>query len=85
MEGWVSSPAYDAVVQTLRAERRKAKLSQRELAARLTKPRSFVSKIEGGERRVDVIEFLAILRAIHADERQAFEALINALPVQLDI
>jgi hypothetical protein len=31
------------------------------------RPQSFVAKYEGGERRIDVVEFVAIVRAIGAD------------------
>ena len=47
--------------------RRKAGLTQQELADRLGKPQSFVAKYEGGERRLDVVEFAAVARAIGAD------------------
>ena len=47
--------------------RKKAGLTQDDLARRLKKPQSFVAKYEGGERRLDVIEFLGITRAIGAD------------------
>jgi transcriptional regulator with XRE-family HTH domain len=40
--------------------RKKAGLSQAQLAARLSRPQSFISKFERGERRLDVIEFKAI-------------------------
>jgi hypothetical protein len=40
---------------------------QQELADRLGKPQSFVAKIERGERWVDMIEFLAIAKAIGRD------------------
>jgi len=47
--------------------RKKAGLTQDDLARRLKKPQSFVAKYENGERRLDVIEFLGITRAIGAD------------------
>jgi len=42
----------------------RAGLTQQRLAARLKRHQSFVAKYEGGERRVEVIEFLQICRAI---------------------
>lgn len=47
--------------------RKQAGLTQHELARRLKRPQSFVAKYEGGERRIDVVEFVAIVRAIGAD------------------
>jgi transcriptional regulator with XRE-family HTH domain len=47
--------------------RKAAGLTQRELANRLHKPRSFVAKYEGGERRIDVVEFLTVCQAIGVD------------------
>ncbi len=47
--------------------RRKAGLTQIQVAERLGKPQSYVAKYEGGERRVDVVEFLEIARALDAD------------------
>lgn len=44
--------------------RKKAGLSQAQLAERLRKPQSFVSKFERGERRLDVIEFRLVAKAI---------------------
>jgi len=44
--------------------RRKAGLTQIELAQRLSKPQSFVSKYELGERRLDVVEFLEVTEAL---------------------
>lgn len=42
-------------------------MTQAELAARLGKPQSFVSKIERGERRLDVIEFCQVAEALGRD------------------
>jgi len=47
--------------------RKAAGLTQQDLAKRLRKPQSFIAKYEGGERRIDIVEFLAIARAIGAD------------------
>lgn len=39
-------------------------ITQVELAERLGKPQSFVSKVERGERRLDVIEFCELAEAL---------------------
>ena len=46
------------------AARKEARMSQADLAAKLGRPQSFVSKYERGERRLDVIEFLAVVEAL---------------------
>ncbi|MGB0920629.1 MAG: helix-turn-helix domain-containing protein [Alphaproteobacteria bacterium] len=48
-------------------EREKAGLTQAEVAARLGKPQSFVSKYEAGQRRLDVIELITIAKVIGFD------------------
>lgn len=59
------------------AARKKARLTQQELAKQLGKPQSFVAKYEGGERRLDVVEFLAIARALGADPIAIVRALLR--------
>ena len=54
-------------MKALVAQRGNAGLSQAQLAARLGKPASFVGKYELGERRLDVIEFMVILRELDVD------------------
>lgn len=44
--------------------RRKNGLTQVEVATLLDRPQSFVSKYESGERRLDVIEFLEVCKAL---------------------
>jgi transcriptional regulator with XRE-family HTH domain len=57
--------------------RKRAGLTQHQLAERLGKPQSFVAKYERGERRIDVIEFLKIVRAMGADPAAVFRTLIR--------
>lgn len=47
--------------------RKSAELSQEELARRLRRSQSFIAKIEVGERRLDVLEFIEIARALNRD------------------
>lgn len=49
-----------AVQEVLKQLRLDAQLTQSELAARLKKPQSYVSKYESGERRLDVVEIREI-------------------------
>ncbi|WP_299842645.1 helix-turn-helix transcriptional regulator [uncultured Jannaschia sp.] len=63
------SPGHLALMQVLRETRQKKGLTQADLAARLTRPQSYVAKIEGGERRLDVVEFLDV--AVAMDRRPA--------------
>lgn len=46
--------------------RDRAHLTQAQLAAKIGRPQSFVSKYERGERRLDVIEFLEVAQALEA-------------------
>ena len=57
--------------------RQTAGLTQRELAAKIRRPNSFVWKIEAGERRVDVLEFIEIARALGTDPVTLFSNAIR--------
>ena len=61
------SPASARLRELLTEARSKASLTQLDVAGRLWRPQSFVSKYESGERRLDVVEFLEVCAAIHAD------------------
>lgn len=54
----------DALLALLRAVRQEAGLRQQDLAARMGVPQSFVSKVETGERRLDLLELRRVCRAL---------------------
>jgi transcriptional regulator with XRE-family HTH domain len=66
---------HERLRQLLVAARKHAKLTQMQLAQRLSRPQSFVSKIERGERRVDVIEFFELAVAMGIDAHAFLKAL----------
>ena len=53
---------YKKVVENLRKAREEVGLRQEDVAQKLDKPQSYISKIERGERRVDVVELKAFAR-----------------------
>lgn len=58
---------YDQALELLVEARKKAGVTQTDLAAKLGRPQSFVAKYEGRERRLDVAEYLRIGRELGAD------------------
>ena len=71
------SPEYAALRELLVAARQKADLTQQEVARRLKRPQSFVAKYEGGERRLDVIEFIEVSKALQADPIKLLRAILT--------
>jgi transcriptional regulator with XRE-family HTH domain len=60
----VHTDEYQIFLDCLISARKSADITQQELAQRFGKPQSFVSKYENGERRLDVVEFPHVARAI---------------------
>jgi transcriptional regulator with XRE-family HTH domain len=54
-----------------------AGLTQGDVAERLRRPQSFVSNYESGQRRLDVVEFLEVCKAISLNPRQAIVDLLR--------
>jgi transcriptional regulator with XRE-family HTH domain len=54
----------EALLGALRGLRTNVGLTQAEVAARLGRPQSFVSKYESGERRLDLIELSEVCAAL---------------------
>ncbi|BEH71263.1 helix-turn-helix transcriptional regulator [Edwardsiella tarda] len=69
----IYSYEYQSIIKTLKARRIELKITQAQLAQALGKPQSFVSKIESGERRLDIIEFVHIARQLSLDINEVLE------------
>ena len=64
MEKSIYSNDYASFLCQLRDARRKAGMTQEQLATRLGQTQSFISKCERGERRLDIVEVRAICSAL---------------------
>jgi transcriptional regulator with XRE-family HTH domain len=54
-------------------------MTQVQLANKLRRPQSFVSKYENGERRLDVVEFLEIMKALSASPERFLRAIYKRI------
>ncbi|HWA18326.1 MAG TPA: helix-turn-helix transcriptional regulator [Devosia sp.] len=72
----IHSPQHIKLRELLIAARKKADLTQAEVAERLGRPQSFVAKYESGERRLDVIEYVAVAVALGADPKRLLGKLL---------
>lgn len=63
----VFTEEYVFFLEYLIGARKRAGLTQQELAEALSRPQSFVSKYERRERRLDVIEYVKIALALGVD------------------
>jgi len=79
------TPAYKLLLTALIELRRQSGVTQVELSERLRKPQPFISNIERGVRRIDLIEFYAITRALGADPEAVFSDLVRCLPKKVAI
>ncbi|WP_249129814.1 helix-turn-helix domain-containing protein [Bradyrhizobium sp. AUGA SZCCT0283] len=82
MEKSLNSPEYARLIGLLVAVRHAAGVRQQALAKQLGRPQSFIAKYEGGERRLDVVEFVAIARALGADPIKLLRDFLSEKPVK---
>lgn len=79
MRKTLRTQAHATLIGLLKEARLRAGLTQQQLADKLGVPQSFVAKYEGGERRLDVLEFIEAAEAFGSDPRQLFAAVMDAL------
>jgi transcriptional regulator with XRE-family HTH domain len=67
MQKTLATERHRALIALLVRRRERLGLTQAELAARLGEYQSFVARLESGQRRIDVVEFLEISSALNFD------------------
>ena len=72
------TPGHRALMQVLIETRKSKGITQQELANRLDRPQSYIAKVETGERRLDVIEFIEWTAACGAVPTAVLYNLIQA-------
>ena len=68
---------YECFREELRKARLEAGMLQSELAKVLGKPQSYISKVESGERSLDIIEFLSYANALKLDPSKWLKKISN--------
>jgi len=74
------SKEYEIFLGKLVSARKEAGLTQEELARRVRRTQSWVSKVERGERRIDVIELREVCQALERSFPIFVKALEDSLP-----
>lgn len=71
----LNSPRHELLKAALIEQRKAARLTQAEVAYRLGRPQSYIAKVEGGERRIDVVELIELAQVIGLDVRDLVQRL----------
>ena len=79
MDKTIYSREYMAVLRLLKKARETAGITQIQLAKRLKLTQSFVSKIERGERRLDIVQLRTILKEFNVSLPKFVEQFESAL------
>jgi transcriptional regulator with XRE-family HTH domain len=72
----LTSPEYQHLRRLLVEARGRAGLTQAEVAVRLNRAQSFVSKYEQGERRLDVVDFVHVCNCLETSAAQVLAEVI---------
>jgi transcriptional regulator with XRE-family HTH domain len=73
----IGTACHKALVELLIRNREKKGLRQRDVAKRLGEYQSFIARIESGQRRIDVCEFVKIAKAIGFNPGRALNNLFR--------
>ena len=69
-----------ALQDWLKNQRKSQNLTMQSLATRMARPNSFISKVEQGERRLDVVEYIWYCTALGVDPHTGIDAVLKNSP-----
>ena len=75
MRDLLRSEPYRVLRDHLLWARKRARLTQQVLAARIGRPQSYISAVETGQQRLDIIEFIHLVHALGLDPAEVMRAL----------
>jgi transcriptional regulator with XRE-family HTH domain len=82
MEKSIYSREYAVLLRLLRAARENSGMTQVDLAKKLKLTQSFVSKVERGDRRLDIVQLRTICNALGLTLRQFVEQFEAQIPAK---
>ena len=75
----INTAEMQALTKWLKQERESQQLSMRALAERTDKPHSYVQKVEQGERRLDVVEYVWYCHSLKLDPQEGLRLIQKTL------
>ena len=81
----IYSDEHRRLTELLREVREEAGMTQAQVAAEFGRPMDYVSRMEGGQRRVDVVEWLRFLRICGADPVTFLTRIASAFDPPLEL
>ncbi len=77
MQKTLHSKDHLRLLRLLVAARHDAGMNQQAVAKKLGRAQSFVARYEGGQRRIDVVEFVTIARALGQDPSKLMASFVG--------
>ncbi|EAA2773428.1 helix-turn-helix transcriptional regulator [Salmonella enterica] len=71
----VYSDDYQSVISALKQARVRQNITQTAIATALGRPQSFIAKVENGERRLDVVEFIRLAQLLGMDWQSELQSI----------
>ena len=79
MTASINTQEMQVLTQWLKQERESQQLSMRALAERMDKPHSYIQKVEQGERRLDVVEYVWYCRSLKIEPQIGLDLIQQVL------